>query len=111
SKSIINFKSDINIAKKFSENLSETIYRIIQEGIENCIKHSNATIVEIKLNTMSNKLNLSIIDNGKGINKEDLNKKGSFGLIGIEERLIPHNGVMSFTSTDPGCSLNIEVPL
>ena len=110
-KSIINFKSNINIAKKFSENLSETIYRIIQEGIENCIKHSSATSVEINLKTTLNKLSLSIMDNGQGIRKQDLNKKGSFGLIGIEERLIPHNGIMSITSTKPGCSLNIEVPL
>ena len=67
--------------------------------------------MEINLKTTLDKLSLSIMDNGQGIQKQDLNKKGSFGLIGIEERLIPHNGIMSITSRKPGCSLNIEVPL
>ena len=67
--------------------VENTIFRVIQEGITNIIKHSKATKIKINLLLNSNILNVSISDNGVGIKISDLKKKNSLGIVGIQERL------------------------
>ena len=110
-KSSIHFEYVIKINKNLSEKLSDTIYRVIQEGIENCIKHSGATRINISLTSYLKSLELIIQDNGIGITPDDFIKQGSFGLIGIEERLLPHNAKLFINSIEQGTLLRVEVPL
>lgn len=50
------------------------IYRIIQEVLNNTLKHAHATIVTIRMSNYPNTLELSIIDNGIGFDKRGLKK-------------------------------------
>ncbi len=60
------------------------IYRIIQEAIQNAIKHSNASLIKINFSKIDTELVLTISDNGKGFNIEE--KKLESGLINMKRR-------------------------
>ncbi len=66
---------------------SETvIYRIVQEGLNNVIKHAGATEVRVTLKHLGNEVAVTVEDNGKGIETIDSMKRSGFGLAGIQER-------------------------
>ena len=109
SNSGIEFTFSVNLPTNLSQKLSDTIYRVIQEGIENSVKHAYATTINISITENNSIIEISIQDNGIGIEEKDFNKEGSFGLIGIEERLVPFNGEFSIKSTSPGTLLNIRI--
>jgi signal transduction histidine kinase len=69
----------------FNEFTRLQLYRIVQESLNNVEKHSKATKVVLKILTEDATLNISIIDNGKGINPA-LIRKDSHGLVNIRQR-------------------------
>lgn len=60
-------------------------YRIIQENINNSLKHSNCSVIEIKVHEQNNLLNTIITDNGKGFDTT-YRKKGHYGLDNMHDR-------------------------
>jgi signal transduction histidine kinase len=72
------------------------IYRIIQEFLQNAIKHSQATSIEIELNKLDDNLILTIEDNGVGFNVKE--KKNGLGLINIQRRVDYLNGKIEISS-------------
>ncbi len=85
------------------------LFRVIQEGIQNCIKHADATELSIKLDYReANKLLLSICDNGIGTEYVD----EGFGLQGMEERVRQLGGQIQYQAGErTGFEIYIEVPL
>lgn len=75
----------------FSPEKEINIYRILQESINNIIKHSEATEVSVSVSIENQKLIILVTDNGKGflMNRSALPKSqsGEFGLITMEERV------------------------
>lgn len=89
------------------------VFRIVQEALNNIQKHSQATDVKIIVEYSLTKLNLSIIDNGKGFNVEEINKiggttTGGFGLINMRERVELLEGNLQIKSA-PGKGTRIYV--
>lgn len=68
------------------------IFRIFQESLTNIAKHAKATEVVVRINRQDRRLVLEIIDNGVGISDENRFKKGSYGLIGMNERALAMGG-------------------
>jgi signal transduction histidine kinase/ligand-binding sensor domain-containing protein len=64
-------------------------YRVIQESINNIVKHAEATAAEVSIRRDSQTLKVVIKDNGKGFELEEVmkNKDHGFGLTGISERV------------------------
>jgi len=93
SSGFIDLKADINV--------STTLYRIVQESLTNISRHAEATKVKIALKTNEENLFLVIQDNGVGITEEQKNRKKSFGITGIKERVFLLNGNMEISGT-PG---------
>ena len=85
---VIDIKSDIDIIDKFFEEKEEIgIYRIVQESMNNTIKHSNASTAKVKIKRIENRIVVEILDNGKGFDAQNLpTEKRSFGLTGLRER-------------------------
>lgn len=108
----INFITDW---KKFndsvtSDKLQLTIYRIVQEQLNNAIKYSKATNVFIRLEQKDNLLELTIKDDGVGF--DVLNNTKGVGLQNIDTRAEIHNGKMTLTSQPgDGCTLRVVFPL
>jgi signal transduction histidine kinase len=89
---------------------SETvIYRIVQEGLNNIVKHAGATEARVTLKHLGDEVALTVEDNGRGI--ETANGKATgFGLAGIQERARMLGGSCSVDSR-PGQGTTLTVRL
>ncbi|NML21050.1 hypothetical protein HHL16_09210 [Pseudoflavitalea sp. G-6-1-2] len=86
------------------------LYRIVQEQLNNVLKHAKANHVLIHLKQQKTDVQLTITDNGKGFDPRT-NIPG-MGLMNIRSRLQQVNGRMQLTSSpDKGCSLNVSFHL
>ena len=97
------------------DNLGETlninIYRIVQEAINNAIKHAEANVINIKLTVQDNALRLSINDNGVGMNLATVDQTQHFGLLGMRERVQGFHGSFNVVSEpNIGTTLYINIP-
>ena len=99
----------------FMESQKELIiFRIVQEGFNNIIKHAKPTFVELKLQYNGTHLNVSLADNGKGFcNKEleqNADKNSKAGLNNIRKRAALFNGEARIDS-EPGIGTRILVTI
>jgi two-component system, NarL family, sensor kinase len=78
----------------FSKSMSLLTYRMVQELVNNAIKHANAKEINVELKHEENKINLIVFDNGVGFNSNDKLSKGGMGLSHIKEKMIQLNGEM-----------------
>ncbi len=85
-----------------SQDLEVAIFRLVQEALNNIRKHAHATQVDITVRFLSRQTILEVRDNGVGFevpqNTTDLATKGSFGLLGLEERAALFGGDISIQS-------------
>lgn len=85
-------------------------YRIIQECLNNIVKHSEATKASFEVYLELGKINLNIKDNGKGFDAENLNGKRGLGLNGIAERVKILGGNYSIESEiGKGTSISVKI--
>ena len=106
----------ILIADANLDNLGEAIninvYRIIQEAMNNCLKHADATKVNILIEIKNKNLFLEFSDNGVGFNKSILSKTKQFGLVGIQERVNSLRGRFELiTKKNKGTILKFYIPI
>lgn len=93
---------------KVADNRRLVLYRIIQEQMNNVLKHSQAEEVVIELKPSGVHTQLTIRDNGVGFNAADI--KPGMGLNNIRNRIEVFNGEMEIQSTPGnGCSLRVKV--
>lgn len=86
------------------------IFRIVQEALNNAVKHSNASLIETKLLYKGNQLELSIKDNGKGF-KYGSNEESYSGLKNIIQRANILEGICDIQSQDNiGTTIQISIP-
>jgi signal transduction histidine kinase len=96
---------------QLSRQSQEVIYRVAQESLQNVAKHSQATRVNISLQTTDRNIRLSVSDNGAGFGKEAaLSKPMSFGLAGMRERARLLAGDLSIRSA-PGKGVKVVLTL
>ncbi|UPW85159.1 sensor histidine kinase [Lysinibacillus sp. Ag94] len=75
------------------------VYRLVQELLNNAIKHAEATEVSLKLQVINRGFTLQYEDNGIGCDIEDLmQSSASMGINGIRERVRAFNGDITITS-------------
>lgn len=85
-------------------------YRIVQECINNALKHANASLIEVLLYIESNELHLTIIDDGKGFDP-DMRLQG-VGLLILRERAKSLNGTLQINSaSNKGTEVCVIIPL
>ena len=95
------------------------IFRIIQEALNNVIRHANASQVFINLKIMEDTLIGSVIDNGVGFDTENQrlkhlkdSKLGGFGIYGMKQRAELLKGRLNIKSQPgKGTTLRLEIPL
>jgi signal transduction histidine kinase len=94
-----------------NEEISISLYRILQEGLNNVAKHAfQATRVEVTLSCRKNTVTLTVTDNGIGFLPEP-ERKG-IGLLGIRERLALLGGQLQILPGTPqGTRLQATIPL
>jgi signal transduction histidine kinase len=87
------------------------LFRIVQEALTNCAKHSNANAIEISLQNQQDLVHLKIVDDGVGL-QNPLGRSAGLGLLGIQERIRELGGWFSATTrASGGTELIAEIPL
>jgi len=112
----IELRADIeDIDDAFPEDQRINVYRIVQEGVNNIVKHSHATQGTVTARRTKSTVVLTISDNGRGVPSEPRSPKsggGGFGLTGMRERAMLMNGTLQIKSENGnGTLLVIHFPL
>ena len=95
-----------------NETLNINIYRIIQEAMNNVLKHADAKEVDINLVlTKKGYLELNFNDDGKGMDLKKADQTKNFGILGMQERIQSLNGTFELISKkNQGTQILISVP-
>jgi signal transduction histidine kinase len=87
-----------------------TIYRIVQELLNNVVRHARAKNVLLQCSQYDDSFMITIEDDGVGFEPESLNEKKGMGMTNIKARVAYLNGKFEIMSSDgQGTSINIEV--
>ena len=94
------------------EPIASALYRITQESLTNVTKYAQATTTEIRLERDDDWVQLTVRDNGRGIEEADQSKRGAFGLLGIRERVMLLSGEIAIKG-EPGrgSEVRVRIPL
>lgn len=107
----INYQA-IEINDRFDSKVEIFIYRIVQELITNAAKHAEATSILVQLAKQNHELIITVEDNGKGFEKETLERNSGIGLSNIRSRVEYLKGKLDVQSSSSfGTSVHITVPL
>lgn len=94
------------------ENIEMVLYRIIQECVNNVIKHAKATLLDITIIKDEEGISVSIEDDGIGFDITDKNKFEGIGLKNISTRVQYLKGTVEWDSSiGKGTSIIIQLPL
>jgi PAS domain S-box-containing protein len=101
-----------NIPGTLSKDVSLSIYRIIQEGLNNIAKHACARRARVELQRTDGSLCLSIQDDGIGFDASEVRRKPGLGLSSMRERTRIIHGMLRITSElEKGTIITVRVPL
>jgi signal transduction histidine kinase len=112
-KKLTGISCDVDIPNEIilPRDQSTQIFRIFEETLTNIIRHAEATQVNVRFTDKGDTVVLAVKDNGKGITEAQLQSPGSFGLIGIRERIHSLGGEIIITgSPGSGTEVSVEVP-
>ncbi|WP_112181914.1 MULTISPECIES: sensor histidine kinase [Paraliobacillus] len=97
--------------ERLASKYEVALFRLIQEAVQNAIKHAQAEEINVKLEITSKVVSATISDNGNGFD-QGLKEEHSFGLIGMHERVELLDGTLKIQSElGKGTRILINVPL
>jgi len=106
----ISCKMNNKIHSKVSAKFNLNIFRIVQEQLNNIIKHAKASIVKIGLSQNKTAILLTISDNGSGF--DTTKKRNGIGITNIKSRAEFYKGRAQFVSQPgKGCVLTVTFPV
>ena len=98
--------------KPLDEDIQALLFRNVRELLINVVKHANAQNVKVSVRKVDDLINISVEDNGKGFDPNEIASKATFGLFSIRERLVQLDGSFEIKS-EPGhgSKFTITAPL
>jgi PAS domain S-box-containing protein len=101
-----------SVPDHLSPQLSLHLFRILQEGLNNAVKHSSVRTFEVQLERVSDYLQLTIRDHGVGFDPTSAMHSSGIGLISMRERASFLKGTLSIVSKpQSGTEIKVRVPL
>lgn len=98
--------------KNFETSREIAVLRMIQESINNVIKHAKARMIDIQLKFSGNRLDLQVSDDGIGIGASLKKQSTGNGLINLYKRAELLQGFCNITSNEPkGTTIAISIPI
>jgi signal transduction histidine kinase len=111
----VKFSTEIeDIDESFSAETSTIMYRIVQESVNNILKHSDASDASIAVKRNTSGVDIIVRDNGRGFRNDQTIKPhtAGFGLSGIDQRVKMLGGTMTVNSAaDAGTTISVRIPL
>lgn len=109
--SAIQFNSRFEpVDELFSADAAMNLYRIVQESLNNILKHAHASRVNIHLERDIHEVQLKIEDDGAGFSPDKIGAKKGLGLKNIAERVRMLGGTLKITSS-PGTGTRVDVTI
>ena len=105
--------SDVDHIEFPNDKYALAIFRTCQEALNNVNRHARASYVDLIIKTDKNTKDISVIirDNGIGIETDDFNNKGKFGIIGMKERATALGWNIDISPTkDSGTEVSLVIP-
>jgi len=96
---------------RFDSSFENKLFNIINELVNNMIKHSKATEGLVKMEQLNGELRIVVHDNGSGFKATDIIGKYGLGLSHVEARIKVLNGLIKFSDVDQGTRIFISVPI
>jgi len=101
----------VGITERLDEQMETILYRVIQETVNNVIKHAKATRLSIQLVKDEDGVNLSVEDNGRGFDVNKMNKDAGIGMKNIYSRVAFLKGLVDVQSSEgKGTLVSVFVP-
>ncbi len=113
SNSQLKFNPSIKNIGRYDQSFEIKIHNIIEELVNNILKHSNADTATIKLEQTDGNLQIRVFDNGHGFNIDEVIKKDGLGLSQITARIKMMKGIFDVKSskkTGTRIFMNIPIP-
>ena len=102
----------VGLDTRLDNQIETVLYRVIQEIVNNIIKHAKASQISMQLIRHDTELNIMIEDNGVGFDTNQLDNFEGIGLKGIQTRIEFLNGSVHFDSSiGRGTTVIIDIPL
>lgn len=112
SNSELKIDHETRYVKRYDQGFEIKLYNIIQEFINNILKHSQASYAKITLVEKNKKIILVIEDNGRGFDKETIPEKDGLGINQIDARIQMMKGKFTIESGQgKGTKITIELPV
>ena len=105
----IKYQYDPNTEVSIADNIQITLYRVAQEAINNVIKHSGATSLNISITEFEDRVSLFVKDNGRGFDTQSA--KSGNGIRNMRERVNVEKGIFEIESGKNGTIIEVEIPL
>lgn len=109
---------DIQLDKKYFQEdllnsfLRNVLFRVAQEALTNVVRHAHTNKVKVVISTRNGVCRMEVRDKGQGFNVREALRKGSFGLVGMQERVFLAGGKLKFVSTPgKGTTVALQLPL
>nr|MCR5062279.1 substrate-binding domain-containing protein [Treponema sp.] len=111
----LSFSYEWDIKNDVEEQLNKVqklnVFRIVQEALHNCVKHSEATKVIVRSRMENKCLCFSVIDNGKGFNSQDEELREGIGMNSMQYRANQIGAAFSIKNNDDkGCCVEVKLP-
>ncbi len=101
-----------DVPRSLPQDISLCLFRVLQEGLRNAVKHSGAQHFKVELREMPGAILLLIRDSGAGFDPEAAMKNGGLGLISMRERVGLVKGTISITSKPlAGTEIRVHIPV
>lgn len=103
--------TNIGEDRRLPSNYEVALFRIIQESVQNALKHADAMTIQVKLEIKKDHIMAVIKDDGKGFDMNE-SKPESFGLLGIRERVELLEGELTIHSKiGTGTLVILQIPM
>lgn len=98
--------------RKLPQSLDLSAYRIVQEALTNALKHAGPARARVAISYLSDKLEVDIVDDGRGTGNNKQTAGGGRGLIGMKERVSLFGGELDVgPTTDGGFRVHATLPI
>jgi two-component system NarL family sensor kinase len=84
--------------KRYDEKLEIAVYRIVQELVNNAMKHARASEISVQVVSEEERLSLTVHDNGTGMDKQTAEITSGKGLANIRSRVASFGGLFDLSS-------------
>jgi two-component system, NarL family, sensor histidine kinase UhpB len=94
-----------------SDALATTVYRMVQEAVNNALRHAQASRIDVQLDASADSLCLQVTDNGKG-QVTQFHAPGHYGVLGMRERAQALGGSFDLDQIEPaGVRVRVSLPM